>query len=79
MNKYDDTKTRDRAIRPAELQQILGISKSSIHRLEASGVLPKKRKYIGGVSCFYLESEILNFLRNQQQVDGAQKTTLQVA
>jgi len=78
MNK-NDTKKSDRAIRPAELQQILGLSRSSIHRLEVSGALPKKRKFIGGASCFYLESEILDFLRNQQQVDANNKTTPQVA
>ena len=58
MNEHD-TKCRDRAIRPSELQQILGISRSSVHRMEVSGVLPAKRKFIGGVSCFYLESEII--------------------
>jgi predicted DNA-binding transcriptional regulator AlpA len=64
MNK-NDIKNRDRAIRPAELQQILGLSRSSIHRLETSGQLPKKRKYGGGTSCYYLESEIIDFLRSQ--------------
>ncbi len=79
MDKHDDTKNRDRAIRPSELQQILGISRSSIHRLEVSGVLPKKRKFFGGASCFYLESEIVEFLRGQQQVDGPKKTAPQIA
>lgn len=78
MNKHE-IKTRDRAIRPSELQQILGISRSSVHRLEVSGVLPKKRKFIGGVSCYYLESEIVEFLKNQPQVDANNKTTPQAA
>lgn len=68
MNVHN-TKCRDRAIRPSELQQILGISRSSVHRLEVSGALPKKRKFAGGVSCYYLESEIVEFLKNQPQVD----------
>lgn len=66
MNKKD-IKSRDRAIRVSELQDILGISRTSIHRLEVSGVLPTKRRFIGGVSCFYLESEIIEFLKNQPQ------------
>lgn len=74
MNK-NIVKNRDRAIRPAELQQILGLSRSSIHRLEVSGQLPKKRKFLGGSSCFYLESEIFDFLQNQPQVEVNNKTT----
>ncbi len=62
-----NTKNSDRAIRPAELQLILGLSRSSIHRLEISGALPKKRKFNGGTSTFYLESEILAFLESQPQ------------
>jgi|GEM_PF-5978358 len=75
----DNTKDGDRAIRPAELQQILGISRSSIHRLEVSGVLPKKRKYHGGTSTFYVASEIIAFMKNQPQVDSNDKTTPQTA
>jgi len=59
----------DRAIRPAELMRILGLSRSSIHRLEISGDLPRKRKFGSGSSCFYLESEIIEFLKSQPQVD----------
>lgn len=76
MNK-NDNRNRDRAIRPSELQEILGISRSSVHRLEVSGALPKKRKFSGGVSCFYLESEIIEFLKNQPRVDCINKITPQ--
>lgn len=67
--KNHDTKMQDRAIRPEELRHLLGISRSSIYRLELSGALPKKRKFVGGNSCFYMESEIIDFLKNQPQVD----------
>lgn len=63
----ENIKSCDRAIRPSELMQILGISRSSVHRLEISGVLPKKRKYNGGASTFYMESEIIEFMKNQPQ------------
>lgn len=65
----DAYKNRDRAIRPLELQQILGVSRSTVHRMEIAGVLPKKRKFLGGTSCYYLESEVIEFLRNQPQAD----------
>lgn len=65
----DVYKNRDRAIRPSELQQIFGVSRSTVHRMEIAGVLPKKRKFPGGTSCYYLESEITEFLRNQPQAD----------
>jgi len=67
--KSHETKIQDRAIRPEELRSLLGISKSSIYRLELSGALPKKRRYAGGTSCFYMESEIIDFLKSQPQVD----------
>lgn len=77
----NEAKSRDRAIRPVELQKILGLSRSSIHRLEVSGVLPKKRKYGGGTSTYYLESEILEFLKNQPKAenDSVNKRTPQAA
>ena len=64
-----DTKVQDRAIRPEELRHLLGISQSSVYRLELSGSLPKKRRFVGGTSCFYMESEIIDFLKKQPQVD----------
>jgi predicted DNA-binding transcriptional regulator AlpA len=75
----ENLKNRDRAIRPGELMQILGISRSSIHRLEVSGALPPKRKFSGGGSCYYLESEILYFLKNQPQVGVKKHQTPQMA
>ncbi|MDD2540645.1 MAG: helix-turn-helix domain-containing protein [Desulfuromonadaceae bacterium] len=61
-------KVQDRAIRPAQLQEMLGLSRSAIHRLHAAGLLPSKRRYTGGSSIFYIESEILEFMKNQPQV-----------
>lgn len=79
MNK-NEINNRDRAVRPAELQQILGVSRSTIRRLEISGQLPRKRKFGAGTSCFYLESEIIDFLKNQPQAGGdSDKTTPQAA
>lgn len=75
----ENIKSSDRAIRPEELRGLLGISKSSIYRLEQSGALPKKRRYAGGTSCFYMESEIIAFMKNQPQVDCLNKTTPQIA
>jgi predicted DNA-binding transcriptional regulator AlpA len=72
MNKNDGNDA-DRAIRPVELQQILGISRSSIHRLSVAGSLPQKRRYPGGESTYYLLSEILAFLKNQPQSNSENK------
>lgn len=69
----------DRAIRPSELMQILGLSRSSVARMEVSGALPPKRKFSGGASCYYLRSEIVAFLQNQPKVGVKKNNPPQMA
>jgi prophage regulatory protein len=53
-------------IRRAQIKQITGLSPSTIWRLEAEGVFPKRRKIGHCVGWVY--SEIESFLKNSEAV-----------
>ena len=57
----------DRFIRVSELEKILGLSKSTIYRLEKSGDLPRKR-YVTEKTVAWVESEIDEWIVSRSEV-----------
>jgi len=65
-NRTTQPHTAPLIIRRNQLKQIVGISPSSVDRLEAAGQFPKRRK-IGPGCVGWLYSEVLEFLNKMQQ------------
>lgn len=62
--------TADRAIRPEEATRITGMSRTSLWRLVRANQLPAPRELTTG-TVFWLESEILDWLRSRPQKQRA--------
>ena len=62
----NQTEVKPLFIRRSQIRQITGLSPSTIWRLEAEGVFPKRRKIGHCVGWVY--SEIESFLKNSEAV-----------
>jgi prophage regulatory protein len=62
---------RQRIIRKPELLSMIGLSDPTIFRMEKAGRFPKRLR-LGGNSCGWLESEILEWLADRAAARGLQ-------
>lgn len=60
-------------IRKVRVREKTGYSNSTIHRLEAAGLFPKRIK-IGPRACGYLETEIDEWIRQRVQESRGNET-----
>jgi prophage regulatory protein len=58
-----EKRPRQRIIRKPELLNMIGLSDPTIWRMEKDGNFPKRLR-LGGNSCGWLESEVLEWLDN---------------
>ena len=65
------TEIRPLFIRRKRITEITGLSQSSIWRLEAAGIFPKRRKIgTGNGTVGWVYSEIQEFIENSEAVNG---------
>lgn len=55
---------RDRLIRVGDVQEMVGVGRSTVYRWEAEGTFPRRRRVGPGV-VGWLESEVLDWLANR--------------
>lgn len=60
---------QDRVVRATELKEIIGLSRTSVWRLENSGEFPKRRQISPG-AVGWLHSEVIEWLESRQRVGG---------
>jgi len=60
---------RQRIIRKPELLNIVGLSDPTIWRMEKDGTFPKRLR-LGGNSCGWLESEVMDWLAERAEARG---------
>jgi prophage regulatory protein len=64
-----EKRPRQRIIRKPELLNMIGLSDPTVWRMEKEGRFPKRLR-LGGNSCGWLESEILEWLDNRAAARG---------
>jgi prophage regulatory protein len=57
--------TGERALRVTEATQRVGLSRTTLWRMARAGAFPKPRLLSPGGTCFWLESEIVTWLKSR--------------